>query len=117
MKKPRGAPETAIRARIKRYLEQRGWLVMVTHGSQFQSGFPDLYAAHLDHGPRWIEIKYAMKYKFTAAQLHWFPRLDDAGVGVWVLTEADYDQYMKLFRGANWRDFLKPGELRAASGL
>lgn len=76
---------------------------MVTHGNEFQSGFPDLYATHYSYGPRWIEVKLPdMKgSKFTAAQWREFPKMVANGTGIWILTGATPTEYSKLFKPYN----------------
>lgn len=83
------------------------WLVKPTHGNAFQSGFPDLYAAHAKYGARWIECKVEGKYKFTPAQKLWFPQFSAAGVGIWILVSSEQSEIDKLFRAANWYQYLK----------
>lgn len=99
-------PEAAIQAKLQDYLKVRDWLVKSTHGSAYQSGFPDLYCAHRKFGTRWIEVKNKTNYRFTDAQLEYFPLLDAKGVGIWILTDATSDEYAKLFKLPNWHLFL-----------
>jgi len=80
--------------------------VKETHGNIYQSGLPDLYIAHLRYGARWVEMKYSEAYKFTQAQLEFFPLLASVGVGVWVLTDASQSEYDKLWQPANWHQYL-----------
>jgi DNA-binding response OmpR family regulator len=103
-RKNREGPEEKIREAIVHYLNQRGWVVNITHGSMFQSGFPDLYATHKKHGPRWIEVKLPeMKgSRWTSAQKHWFPLMSENGTPIWVLTAASDSEYKKLFEPENW---------------
>ncbi len=84
----------------------RDWFVIKTHGNEYQSGLPDLYAAHMSFGPRWIETKTPDKYAFTPAQLKTFPLMQAAGVGIWVLTAATEYEISKLFGPANWYHYL-----------
>lgn len=81
-------------------------MVKETHGNIYMSGVPDLYAAHIKYGPRWIEMKNPGKYAFTNAQLEFFPQLASVGVGVWVLTAATDEEYQKLWQPANWYQYL-----------
>lgn len=69
----------------------------------FQSGFPDLFAAHSSYGMRWIEVKLPnMKgSKFTEAQLKTFPQMAAHGVGIWILTGATQMELNKLHKPAN----------------
>lgn len=95
--------EAAIQEALEKYLRERGWFVLRTHGNMFQSGFPDNYAVHPKYGARWIEVKLpdATQSKFTPAQLDTFPQLIRHGAGVWVLTGASKEEYEKLFRPGN----------------
>lgn len=104
--KLRSRPEEKIRTAIKKFLEDRAWLVEVTHGNLYQAGLPDLYCAHVIHGPRWIEVKNPQRYQFTKAQKVKFPRFEAHGVGIWVLTAATLAEYSKLFQAPNWRQYL-----------
>lgn len=99
----RGRPEDKIRAEIRHYLELKGWYVKFTHGSAYQSGFPDIYATHKLHGARWIEVKLPgmKRSKFTPAQLKEFPKFQANGASIWVLTAATDYEYSKLFQPSN----------------
>lgn len=104
--KARGKPETKIVRDLTDYLRCREWFVKKTHGSEFSSGFPDLFTAHMSYGPRWIETKTPEKYRFTPAQLITFPKMAAAGVGIWVLTAATEEEIKKLFGPPNWYHYL-----------
>ncbi len=97
-------PEATIQAAIVKYLRNKGWHVERIVGSMYQSGLPDLYIVHKNFGPRWVEVKLPdMKgSRFTKAQLAKFPVLCKNGAGVWVLTGATNDEYMKLMEPFNW---------------
>lgn len=84
----------------------KDWHVIITHGNLYQHGLPDLYAMHRAYGTRWIETKNPGKFSFTKAQLESFPMFTAKGVGIWIVTAATEDEYMKLFRPANWHLFL-----------
>lgn len=81
------------------FLEARGWFCKPTHGSAWQSGFPDLFISHKSHGPRWVEVKLVdMKgSKFTKAQLAVFPDFIQNGSPIWILTKVCEQEYNKLF--------------------
>ena len=102
--KDKKRPEDLIRDRIKMMLESKGWFVKTTHGSMYQTGFPDLFACHVRYGQRWVEVKRPkmMGGKFTPAQLRDFPKFCASGSGVWILTAATEEEYVKLFRDCNW---------------
>lgn len=97
-------PEAKIQKAIIKMLEDKGWWVKVTHGNAHTAGWPDLFACHQMYGNRWIEVKLPeMKgSKFTNAQLRDFPKFNNVGGGVWVLTAATQKEYDKLFAPANW---------------
>ncbi len=102
----RKGPESEIVTAIRKFLLERGWYTIKTHGSEFQSGLPDLYCCHPRYGTRWVEVKNPLKYSFTSAQMDTFPKLEAHGVGVWILTAGTETEYQKLFRPANWYTFL-----------
>lgn len=100
-------PEAKIQEDIISKLRAGQWEVIVTHGNEFQSGLPDLYCAHYDYATRWIEVKnLAGSWKFTPAQLKVFPALSAKGVGIWVLGSAEPAELQKLFKPANWWQYL-----------
>jgi len=97
----RQSPEARIQSDLIGFLTLRDWLVMPTHGNMYQRGFPDLYCLHQIHGSRWIEVKNPKQFSFTTAQKKCFPFFSLCGVGIWILTAANEDEYAKLFRPAN----------------
>lgn len=101
-------PEAKLSREIQAYAEPRGWLVERTHGNRYQSGFPDLFLAHVDYGQRWVDVKRADHYTFTRAQRIKWPEWERNGVGIWILCYATQDEYNKLFGPPNWRDYWKP---------
>jgi hypothetical protein len=109
--KKKHGPEFKIQKDIIKFLEARGWFVQRMVGNLYQSGIADLYVAHLRYGPRWLEVKYAKRYKFTNAQLQKFPMFEAVGVGIWVLTAATDLEYKKLFLPPNWREYLHDRKL------
>lgn len=100
--KPREGPEAEIQRDIVKFLEKRGWYVLVTHGNSYQSGLPDLYISHKKYGTRWLEVKNPLKFRFTSAQMEVFPKLCENGSGVWILVAPTNDEYLKLFKAPNW---------------
>jgi hypothetical protein len=102
----RQSPEKDIRDAIKKKLQSFGWMVFVTHGNEYQQGFPDLYCIHPRYGYRWVETKNPKNYKFTAAQLETFPKFAACNIGIWILTGSDDSDIDKLFRPANWWAYL-----------
>jgi len=89
------------------YLEARGWLVERIVGNIYQSGLPDLYCFHPKWGSRWIDVKVAGHYSFTKAQKRKWPIWSHYGLGVWILTGADQENYDKLFAPPNLMDYWK----------
>jgi hypothetical protein len=110
-------PERKIQDDLIKFLRLRQWYVLETHGNMFQRGLPDLFATHIKHGPRWIEVKYAERYCFTPAQLDTFPQLTKHGSGVWILTAATEHEYRKLFQGPNWAYYLYMLNTRGVKSL
>ena len=106
VKKKKG-PEWYIQQDIIKELRFLGWFVKPTHGSMYQSGFPDLYCCHTKYGARWIEVKNVESYRFTSAQLDVFPKISAHGAGIWVLTSADESELNKIHGPANWHTYLK----------
>lgn len=106
--KSKHGPEWYIQQAIIKMLRDKGWYVHSTHGSMFQSGFPDIFATHKDHGHRWVEVKLPEMRgsKFTVAQLEHFPQLNANGSGVWILTAATDHEYRKLMDPPNWAYYL-----------
>lgn len=100
-------PETVIQVAIMDMLRAKGWFVKHTHGNEYQSGFPDLFACQRMYGSRWIEVKNPNGYSFTDAQLRDYPQFSAHGVGIWILTAATEEEYKKLFKPANWFWFLQ----------
>jgi len=105
--KKKHGPEWYIQQDIIKFLRVREWLVKPTHGSVFQSGFPDLYATHSIYKQRWIEVKNPAAYRFQPTQLDWFPQFVAHGSGVWVLVAATDAEYAKLFKPCNWWQYIK----------
>ena len=100
-------PEWYIRRDIKEMLEQRGWHVEIMVGSAFQTGIPDLYAFHKKWGERWIDAKNPGRYTFTKAQKFKWPVWERVGIGIWIMVAGTQEEYNKLFKPPNWRDYVK----------
>jgi len=99
-------PEYYIQKKVCKFLRERGWFVKEVVSGAFFMGMPDLYIAKRTYGSRWVEIKNPTGYRFTAAQMEVFPRLASEGIGIWILTAATEEEYAKLFKQANWWQFL-----------
>lgn len=99
-------PEKVIEDDLRDFLTLRGWFVVKTHGSQFQSGLTDLIAMHSSYGLRMIEVKNPEHFAFTPAQTKMFPMMIAHGTGVWVLVAATEEEYQKLFGPSNYWTFL-----------
>lgn len=100
--KTREGPEAIIQEKIVKELKGIDWYVNNTHGNMFSMGFPDLFAAHLKYGQRWIEVKTPGAWSFTPAQQREFPKMYAAGVGIWILMDSTHKELEKLFGPANF---------------
>jgi hypothetical protein len=103
--KSKRGPEWIIQQAIIKKLRGLEWFVKPTHGNMYQSGFPDLFAAHLSYGSRWIEVKNPVSFKFTPAQLQDFPRFSAVQCGIWILVSDSEEEYKKLFSPPNWHTY------------
>lgn len=92
---------------IRPLLEGLGWLVELTHGNRYMSGFPDLYLSHMQFGIRWVDVKVENDYEFTLAQRRKWPKWHQHGSGIWIMTAATQEQYELLFKPPNWINFWK----------
>jgi len=101
-------PEWKIQQNLVRYLRDRGWMVEVMQGNMFQTGIPDLFIAHLKFGIRFIDVKNPGHYTFTRAQRKKWPNWEKYKVGIWILVAADEENYDRLFKPPNMRDYWKP---------
>lgn len=104
-KTPRLQTEAARQQRVIKYLRLRDWQVKETEGTPLSYGWPDLYVAHLRHGPRWIEMKVPGG-KLRETQIEFITDFALVGVGVWVLEDATPAEYAKLFGEPNWSEYL-----------
>lgn len=107
IRKAKHGPEYFIQGDLVKYLECRGWLVERMIGNAFQTGVPDLFCYHKKWGYRWIDVKQPKKYSFTRAQKIKWPLWESHGVGIWILTAANQEEYDKLFAAPNWRSYAK----------
>lgn len=82
--KPR-PPEEKLRNALVDLMRSLKWWVHITHGNAYSHGLPDLIAGHRNYGIRFIEVKNADAYHFTAAQEREFPAMMAAGVGIYVV--------------------------------
>jgi hypothetical protein len=100
-------PEWFIQRDLVKYLKSRNWLVERMIGNAFQTGIPDLYCFRKDAGHRWVDVKNPKSYSFTKAQKIKWPHWESHGLGVWILTGADQENYDKLFGPPNWLEYWK----------
>ena len=102
-------PEAKVQKSVKKYLELRGWFVMITVGNLYQKGIPDLYCTHKRFGIRWVELKLPdMKgSRFTKDQILKFPQLWNNGTGIYIITAGTDDEYKKLFETPNLRKYME----------
>lgn len=111
-KKP---PEEKIRDALVKLMRELGWWVHITHGGAYSSGLPDLLACHSAYGYRFIELKNADSYHFTARQEIEFAEMMKCGVGLHVValpvgfTERQlFHEYVTVIvnGGPNWTKYL-----------
>lgn len=100
-------PEAKIQREFIAYLQARGWRVERMIGNALQMGIPDIYVMHSKYGTRWIDLKNPIDYEFTKAQRRKWPRWEEHGVGIWIITGWADEDYAKLFESPNWRDYWK----------
>jgi hypothetical protein len=111
MKQPvfRTRPEAAIQKRIIAFLRARGWTVKPTHGNAFSKGWPDLWCWHQGMQIfRWVDCKNPADFEYTKAQIQTWPLWEADGIGVWIMFEADEENYSKLWEPHNFRHYWKP---------
>lgn len=108
IKKPRHGPEWYIQRDLIQFLSERAWHVERMTGNMYQKGIPDLYCFHRKWGERWIDVKNDGRYSFTEDQKRKWPIWESAGIGIWILVAATEDEYRKLFKPPNFRDYWKP---------
>lgn len=101
-------PEAIIQRNFIKYLEARNWEVERMIGNALQMGIPDIYVMHARYGTRWIDLKNPADYEFTNAQILKWPRWEAKGVGIWIITGWQDEDYDKLFAPPNFRDYWKP---------
>jgi len=100
--------EWHIQQALIAYLKAEGWHVERMIGNAFQTGIPDLFVAHPKWGLRWLDVKRPGKnYSFTKAQKRKWPIWEAFGVGIWILVGANQENYDRLFKAPNWRDYWK----------
>jgi len=99
--------EYRIQSALVKFLEIRGWLVQRMSADAFLKGFPDLFCAHKKLGTRWVEVKRPGGHALTKAQRRKWSLWDELGIGIWILTAATQEEYNKLYKPPNWRDFCK----------
>lgn len=108
--KAKKGPEKRIQESFEKFLRARKWLVERMHGNAFQTGVPDIYIHHAKYGYRWIDFKNPKSYSFTMAQRIKWPIWERHGVGIWIITGSDQENYDKLFAPPNLRDYLKDSD-------
>jgi hypothetical protein len=100
-------PEFVIQREFIRYLRDRQWHVERMIGNMLQKGIPDIYLGHKDYGTRWVDLKNPVSYEFTKDQKLKWPKWADNGIGIWIITAATDEEYAKLFKPPNWREYWK----------
>lgn len=105
-------------------MERRyGWFCVKIHGSQYQSGLPDLYCMHKSYEPKWVECKVVRQgdFSFTDDQLRVFPKMIANNAKIWIVYGADFRKdldalgrmYNKLFQAPNAPYLLDPASRRS----
>lgn len=101
-----------------------GWKIKKIHGSQFQSGLPDLYCMHHNYEPKWVECKVIRNgdFSFTPDQLVEFPAMIAHNVKIWLVAGDDFRgaknlpklqrAYDSLFKPHNLAFYLDPASRR-----
>lgn len=89
---------------LRKMLESRGWLTIKMHGNKYQSGIPDLYCTHPEHGHKWIETKLASG-SLTRSQRAMFKKLTDHGDSVYVIFDPN-TVFEVIFNKPNWWKWL-----------
>jgi hypothetical protein len=103
-KRQRLNPETKATKGLKDLMVAHGWSFVKIHGNKYQMGLPDVYAYHIRHGYRWIEVKIAPNF-LEHTQVVRFKDMSRQGIGVWILRgREDYDL---LFRPPNYLQFIQ----------
>lgn len=112
-------PEMKLQKEVLDRLTLMGWYAKATHGSEFQVGFPDIFACHRSYGVRWIEMKLpGNTVRFEESQIESFTQMALHGAGVWVLQGSSDYEIRKLFTPPNWAfysDIMKPISRNRAS--
>lgn len=100
-------PEALRQKRVMTKLRANGWHCKETHGNEFQSGFPDIFACHLRYGSRWVEIKCPTGSRLEESQIETFTEFGKKRIGVWVLTDdTEYELNKLMIPGGNWYQYL-----------
>lgn len=107
IKQARHGEEFYIQKDLIEFLRVRGWFVERLIGNAFQVGVPDLFLYHKKWGMRWVDVKRPGKYSFTKAQKIKWPAWEEAGIGIWIITEASEEGTDCLYGPPNWRKFVK----------
>src|SRR5580658_1750320 len=101
----KGRNEAEIQSALVSALPRGAWTIVdKTHGNSHSAGWPDLYCYHqVRQLHRWVEVK-APGGSFTPAQRARFARWQIAGLGVYVMCDADIS--VLFTKEPNWREWL-----------
>ena len=99
----RTRPEDKLANLLRKLMESSEWCVEKTHGSMYQSGFPDFLCMHLVWGTKWIENKVPGG-RLRPSQISKFLIWEKAGAEIFVCTGPK--DYYKIFEHPNWGEFL-----------
>lgn len=108
IRRAKHGPEWFIQRDLIIFLRARKWHVERMIGNALQKGIPDLYAYRRDVGERWIDVKNPKRFTFTREQKLKWPIWERVGVDIWILTAANQEEYDKLFKPPNMRDYWNP---------
>ena len=111
-KEPRGKPEKRASEALVDLMQSHGWVIKrlnVSAGNYSTPGWPDYFAAHHKHGPRWIEMKIKGG-SLEESQIKFCTDFAAVKVGVWILTGPN--DYKLLFEEPNWWQYCMRGKIR-----
>ena len=103
LRKKRARPEDKLANELRRFMENRGWCVEKTHGSMYQSGWPDFLCMHSVWGTIWIENK-SLTGKLRPSQITKFLAWEKVGAKIFVC--RGLKDYHKIFEKPNWGDYI-----------
>ena len=94
--------ELSDNIRVRLHLD--GWHTEKSHGNAYQSGWPDLYCMHPEHGQCWIETKVRGK-KLEASQVTTFLKWHKHRVRIYIITSVDDLILVYKHKPPNWPEY------------